>query len=456
MNPRRKTSRSWAGILLAFAAVGMGIAVAAAFFFIGREKARDEPVADPAPPIVDTTGFDPVISAAIVEARRSILAAPGSPETWGDLGMVLFAHELFNPALECLLQAETLAPQDPRWPYVAGLARSVEDPAGAVAQLRRAVDLIPTPTSAEPGAWEATRVKLAEILFQLGSHAEARTLYQQVRTHRSDSGPAALGLGKIAAAVGQPDESVRLLEEAGRDPATRKAAYRLLLALHQRLDRAAEVERLTSRLNQLPDDLAWTDPFREKIDSLKTGENTWIDRADEWIQAGRVGDAAKLLEKTLGAYPDSDRARFFLGRARHRLGDLQGAESVLKQAISRSPGMLEAHMQLGVVCLARGRNAEARNAFQAALRTKPNLAEGWYNLGLSLGSEDRAASISAFREAIRLKPNLVEAYLGLAVVLRAENHADEAAVVLNQALALNPRDPLRQRILTALKAAPPR
>lgn len=417
---------------------------------------RDDPVPPGVPPTLDTTGFDPLIAGALEGARRRVVIQPTSIEAWSSLGMLLLAHELRDTARPCFVEAERLSPQDARWPYFTGLARGVEDPAGALEHFWRAVRLLPSPDTSTPGAWEAVRLRLAETLLPLGRLAEANTLYREVLVHRPGSGPASLGLAKIATTEGRLVEAIPLLESAALDPSTRKSARRLLLALYQRLDRDADVERLAREMPDLPDDAPRHDPYVAQVDGLKTGENTWIDRADECLKTGRFAEAAELLEKTASAYPRSDRALFLLGRARHRLGDHAGAEAVLKQAIARSPEKLEAHLQLGVVYLARGRATEARDAFRTAIRVKPNLPEAWYNLGLSLGGENREQSMAAFREAIRLRPSLIEAYLGLALVLRAEGRAAEASATLNQALALQPLDHQRQRIIDELRSLAPR
>ena len=49
-------------------------------------------VTAPPPPVVNTTGFDPVIAAAIAQARATALRSPRSAEARGRLGMVLLAH----------------------------------------------------------------------------------------------------------------------------------------------------------------------------------------------------------------------------------------------------------------------------------------------------------------------------------------------------------------------------
>jgi tetratricopeptide (TPR) repeat protein len=398
----------------------------------------------PPPATVNTNGFDPVIAAAIGEAREAVLRSPRSAEARGRMGMVLLAHEVRIEARECFAQASALAPSNPRWPYFLGLAQLPDNPAAAVTNFDRAVRLFPESES-------APRLRLADTLLSLGRIDEAEAHYQRVRQRDPNSAPAALGLGKVAQARDRTMEAVDFLAGAIRDPSTRRAAHRLLLNLNQRLGRTNDADQLAQALAELPNDKP-ADAFLSEVEQLKTGEQAWTDLADEWMKAGRVPEAARLLEKAAQTYPKSDRALFFLGRARQRLGDAAGAEAILARAVELAPGSVEAQMQLGIVRLSRGRAQQARPCFRAAIQAKPNLGEAWFNLGLTLGGEaNRAESMAAFREAIRLKPNLVEAYLALAVVLRLDGQNQAAANELRRALDLQPEETVRQKVLDQLK-----
>jgi tetratricopeptide (TPR) repeat protein len=396
--------------------------------------------------VVNIGGFDPVIAAAITQAREAVLSSPRSGKARGRMGMVLLAHEVRAEARECFAQASALAPRDPRWPYFLALAQLADNPTAAVTNLDRAVRLFSQNEF-------APRLRLADTLLSLGRVEEAEAQFRSVWERDPKVAPAALGLGKVASARERFSEAAEFLNAATKDPSTRRTAHRLLVNVNQRLNRTNEAGQLAWVLAGLPNDQPMTDPFLSEVEKLKTGEQAWIDRADEFMKAGRVAEAADLLEKTVRTYPNSDRAMFLLGRARLRLGDAAGAETILSQAVERTPTSVEGQMQLGIVLLNRGRAKEAQRCFRAAIQAKPNLSEAWFNLGLSLGGEikTRAESMDAFREAIRLKPNLIEAYLGLAVVLRANGQNQEAADELERALEFQPEEPLRSRLLNQLK-----
>jgi tetratricopeptide (TPR) repeat protein len=399
----------------------------------------------PAPPLVNTAGSDAAVIAAIAQAREAVLNSPRSAKARGRMGMVLLAHEVRAEARECFTQASVFAPRDPRWIYYLGLAQLPDNPMAAVTNLDRAVQLFPQSES-------APRLKLADALITLGRLEEAEAHYRLVWQRETNSAPAGLGLGKVAIAQDRENDAANFLDAATDHPSTRKAAYRLLLNVNQRLGRTNQAEQAARILADLPNDAPLPDPYYAEVERLKTGEEVWIELSDDWMKNGRVADAARLLEKTLQTYPNSDRAMFFLGRARLRLGDADGAEAVLSRAVELAPDSVEAQMQLGVLRLSQGRAKFAQPCFRAAIRVKPNLGEAWFNFGLTLGTDvNRAESIAALREAIRLKPNLIEAYLGLAVALRADGQNQAAAEELRRALTLQPEEPLRQKLLTQLK-----
>lgn len=431
---RSRRKRNWI-VLAGLAFAGVGIYLAWRFT---------------APPVpeVSTAGFDSVIAAAIVDARKAATRAPRSAEARGRMGMVLLAHDVRAEARECFKHAAEFAPRDPRWPYFLGLAQLIDQPADAPSNLARAAQLFGE-------AETAPRLKLGDALLALGRLDEAEVAYRKVWHHNSNSAPAALGLGKIANARDRADEASQFLACATNDLSTRKAAHRLLVNVNQRLGRTNEAERLARVLAELPDDQPAADPVFAEVLKLKTGEQVWLDQADELMKRGRFTEAAALLEKAVQTYPKSDHAMFFLGRARLRLGNAAGAEQVLARAVEIAPGSVEAQMQLGVVRMNRGRWREAEPCFRAAIQAKPNLGEAWFNLGLCLGNDvnRRAESISAFREAIKFKPNLFEAYLGLAIALRADGQNEAAIAELERALQLGPPEPMRQKLAAQLRAA---
>jgi len=91
-------------------------------------------------------------------------------------------------------------------------------------------------------------------------------------------------------------------------------------------------------------------------------------------------------------------------------GDLAGAESFFRQAVTRDPGSAEANFFLGVSLSEQERMAEAAQVYQDALRLDPDLAEAHWNLALAYATLNRPAdAIAEFEAFIALRPDSPDA-----------------------------------------------
>ncbi|MCR5879843.1 tetratricopeptide repeat protein [Phenylobacterium sp. J367] len=99
--------------------------------------------------------------------------------------------------------------------------------------------------------------------------------------------------------------------------------------------------------------------------------------------------------------------------ARHRAGDLVGAERAYRAALAAGPNV-NALGNLGLLLWRTGRLEEAEATLRAAAEAAPEMAALHYNLGRFLHSVERFPEAEArLREAIRLDPGLPNARLDL-------------------------------------------
>src|SRR5262245_26133961 len=89
--PGRKRTWLLAALLLALAGVG------GAYWLLLP--------APPAPPDIDLSGVDPDVRAAVETARAEVQRRPRSGKVWGQLGMVLRAHDFGPESSVCFLEA---------------------------------------------------------------------------------------------------------------------------------------------------------------------------------------------------------------------------------------------------------------------------------------------------------------------------------------------------------------
>jgi Flp pilus assembly protein TadD len=95
----------------------------------------------------------------------------------------------------------------------------------------------------------------------------------------------------------------------------------------------------------------------------------------------------------------------------------------------------------GVAASAAGNYDDAIGKFQEALKTNPQCADCYYNIGVAnMGKKDYAGAESAFKQAVEIKPS-ADAYNGLANVYTMERKTDLAAEAGKKAAELSAATP---------------
>jgi serine/threonine protein kinase/tetratricopeptide (TPR) repeat protein len=118
-------------------------------------------------------------------------------------------------------------------------------------------------------------------------------------------------------------------------------------------------------------------------------------------------DAARRLE---GLKPRTEWERYAVGRALLHAGKLPEAAAVLQEAVQAHPASFWANFLLGVAQFRRGRHAEAVHCFGVCIALAPRRAECYYNRGLAqsaLGQD--AAALGDYNRALQFDPGLAAA-----------------------------------------------
>src|ERR1700722_5656348 len=127
-------------------------------------------------------------------------------------------------------------------------------------------------------------------------------------------------------------------------------------------------------------------------------------------------------------------------------GYLDQAEVSFQQVLRDDPASAEALYGIGSVYLNQNKNAQAREAFERALKARANypdtLPDAWNNLGVIATREGRVDdSVPCFQEALRLNPHHLLSLDNLGNAYRMQKNWDEARKVIERALAVAPEDP---------------
>lgn len=135
-----------------------------------------------------------------------------------------------------------------------------------------------------------------------------------------------------------------------------------------------------------------------------------VDRRSLAVRSGVIALAVVLLlagtTVTLDAQRASPAALIYQGQQALQNGDLPGAESLLRRAVTRDPTSAEAQFYLGVALSQQERPAEAAEAYTAALRQRPDMAPARWNLALAYVALERyPEAVAEFEAYIALNPD---------------------------------------------------
>ncbi len=117
---------------------------------------------------------------------------------------------------------------------------------------------------------------------------------------------------------------------------------------------------------------------------VTVSDNVRIDyeQALVYLQQGEHEHGTALLQKVVEAAPYVSGPRIDLGIAYHVSGDLDTAETHLRQALELNPDHPMVHNELGIIYRKTGRFAEARRSYETALAIYPGYHHARRNLGV--------------------------------------------------------------------------
>lgn len=175
-----------------------------------------------------------------------------------------------------------------------------------------------------------------------------------------------------------------------------------------------------------------------------------INKASALESRGKPQEALELLETIFAASDVTSNAYLTAGNAYRQLGRETEAISEYKKAIQTDPTAILAYNNLGALFLSMEEWGLAADILTEAVARKALAPDVYFNLGIAeeqLGNEDRA--VAAYAKATSLQPNDTEALANLATLLMKMQKFDEAVVILNHLLRIDPQN-VRGRTLEKL------
>lgn len=157
---------------------------------------------------------------------------------------------------------------------------------------------------------------------------------------------------------------------------------------------------------------------------------------------GQYAACLNHVQSILGQQPENGQAWHIAAAAAFAMGHLQDAELLWRTAIQKTPRLVEAHYNLGVLLYQTQRRDEAAAAWEKTLKINPKHTGALNNLGALLqeaGRKDEAEKY--FRRALVAEANNAQGMNNLAVLLLDKQSNQEAEQWLRKAARLAPQDP---------------
>lgn len=171
------------------------------------------------------------------------------------------------------------------------------------------------------------------------------------------------------------------------------------------------------------------------------------------IEEGRLGDAESRCRAAMERYPRDVNMMGLLGALLVKLDRREEAEATLREVIAAAPTFAKPHEDLGYLLMQSGRTADALPVLERATRLDPALERAWFNLGKALAFLGRGKEAdAAFEKCFERSPE--RRLIALAAEHHKEGRAEEAERLYRRVLRDNPRnvDALRLLALVAAKA----
>lgn len=362
---------------------------------------------------------------------------------YGQLGMVLQAAEFPDAAEPCYLNAQSLAPDQLRWPYyLGGLYKTKGQPDKAVDAYTRALALRPDDFP--------TLIWLGRLYLDQGKPEDAGRLFEKALRLMPQSVAALAGLGRTNLARRNYANAAQELEQALAIDPQAESLHAPLAVAYRGL---GELDKAQPHLRQWRNtDILLPDPLQQELDLLLESGLSYELRGVRALEARDWKTAAGFFDHGLGlARADTPLHRSLqhkLGTALYMRGDVDGAMKQFDAVVASAPkdgideSTAKAHYSIGILMAEKGREDDALAHLQAAIRYQPSYLEAHLGLADALRRRERFdEALHQYDEAIAINPREPAGILGHAIALVALKRSREARDFLAESIEQHPDQP---------------
>jgi len=242
------------------------------------------------------------------------------------------------------------------------------------------------------------------------------------------------------------------------DKAAEAAGKKKVASLQAKLKEASDlaeqrgevIEKLNREIQSLnKGQVAAQAPVKSRSNSAK---DKMLSEAKKLLDGGNIDEAIVQFNKVMYENSDSDEARLGLAACYFERGELNTAQGLIDEVLSRNKANAWAIGLQGAVLYREGKLRDARRALEKSIKLDETNAYTHSYLGVVLFETGKKEDgIEAVKTSLQLDPDFVPALYNLAVMLSSADvqDLDASRFYYEKALSLgSPRDPLMDQLLT--------
>ena len=422
--PPRSPSRARRFLWIA-AALAIALAAAGVLSFRARHDKAPIP-----PALADLGPLAPEITDIVRQAREAVVQDPRDGGRWGRLGMVCEANGLAGAARDAYVNAATMQPAEPKWPFHLAVVESrLGRSDDAVRDMRRAIELNPNyaPAQWRLGLW---------LLDQNQTESAERAFSRATDIDPADRG-GWIGLARVYLQRDENERAAGLLERLAAAAPDDGYTLQLLGTAYRRLGKAEQAAAAAQV--GAKGEAQWTDPWTDEMAAYRRGYAALLKDATAHIVAGRFREAIAILEQLQRDKPDDPVLMAHLGQVYVAAGRDADGVSLLERVVARQPDRFEAHVDLATGYMHLGNLAKARAAVQRPVALNPTFGPAYETLGLVQWRDGHTRdAVAAFDRSVQLDPRNARALVWKAMVETNDGRADDALASFERATRIDP------------------
>ena len=350
---------------------------------------------------------------AIAELQKAIALNPNSDQAYLDLAFLQVKANQFDSAEINFKRAIALSPKEtnPRL-ALGGFYQSRQRYGDAEQQFRAAIEN--DRQNPDP------RLAFARLYMAEGKKADAEAFLKDSKKDFVENPGGYRMLGDFYFAIGDFDNAVAeytiLNREHPKDLQVTKN-YVQLLIIKNRLEEARKLDNAVFKAK--PRD----------VDAL-------IERGQIQYTEGHLADAVQTLQNAINNETNNGLAYYHLGVALARMGKMTEAENAWQSAVRYRPDLFEAQRALALGALRKGDMTELVRYASALISLQPTSAEGYAMRALSYTRRGQFAEAEPdVLKAIEVAPQSPMGYLQMGNLMLARKDYRQAENAYQQALA---------------------